>query len=119
MNSELNFGGFVFSASSSNVSFLMRALQESRRLEVLSRPQIMTLDGKPGTVQVGARVPRITGVTFRRSSVRRTTIEYENVGIILDVTPRISPDGQVVMNISAEKSEVGEEERGDRDQHLQ
>ncbi|MEO0529870.1 MAG: secretin N-terminal domain-containing protein, partial [Planctomycetota bacterium] len=63
VNSELNFGGFVFSASSSNVSFLLRALQENRRLEVLSRPQIMTLDGKTGTVQVGARVPRITGVS--------------------------------------------------------
>lgn len=111
VNSELNFGGFVFSASSSNVSFLMRALQESRRLEVLSRPQIMTLDGKPGTVQVGARVPRITGVTQGQFG-QTNSIEYENVGIILDVTPRISPDGQVVMNISAEKSEVGEEEEG-------
>lgn len=111
VNSELNFGGFVFSASSSNISFLMRALQESRRLEVLSRPQIMTLDGKPGTVQVGARVPRITGVNQTQFG-QTNNIDYEDVGIILDVTPRISPDGQVVMNISAEKSEVGEEEEG-------
>lgn len=111
VNSELNFGGFVFSASSSNVSFLLRALQENRRLEVLSRPQIMTLDGKTGTVQVGSRVPRITGVSNNQFG-QTNSIEYDNVGIILEVTPRISPDGQVVMNIFAEKSEVGEEEDG-------
>lgn len=111
VNSELNFGGFVFSASSSNVSFLLRALQENRRLEVLSRPQIMTLDGKTGTVQVGSRVPRITGVTNSQFG-QTNSIEYDDVGIILEVTPRISPDGQVVMNIFAEKSEVGEEEDG-------
>ena len=61
---DLGFGGFVFSASSNGVSVLLRALQEKRRLEVLSRPQIMALDGQPGYVQVGQRVPTITGVSL-------------------------------------------------------
>lgn len=111
VNSDLNFGGFVFSASSSNVSFLLRALQENRRLEVLSRPQIVTLDGQPGRSQVGARVPRITGVT-QNDFGQTNVVEYEDTGIILEVTPRISPDGQVVMNVFAEKSEVGDEADG-------
>ncbi|MGL4513097.1 MAG: secretin N-terminal domain-containing protein [Lacipirellulaceae bacterium] len=111
VNSELDFGGFVFSASSSNLSFLLRALQESRRLEVLSRPQIMTLDGQEGLVQVGARVPRITSTQLSQFG-QTNGVEYEPVGIILRVTPRISPDGQVVMTVYAEKSEVGEEEDG-------
>ncbi|MEQ8848737.1 secretin N-terminal domain-containing protein [Botrimarina sp.] len=112
VNSDLNFGGFVFSASSGNVSALLRALQENRRLEVLSRPQIMTLDGRPGEIQVGARVPRITSVNQTNFGSQVFPVEYEPVGIILQVTPRISPDGQVVMNVFAEKSEVGEEEDG-------
>lgn len=111
VNSDLNFGGFVMSASSSNVNFLLRALQESRRLEVLSRPQITALDGKLGSVQVGAKVPTIRGVNLTTFG-QTNNIEYENVGIILEVTPRISPDGQVVMNIAAEKSEVGPEAEG-------
>ena len=45
---DLGFGGFIFSASSSGVNVLLRALQEKRRLEVLSRPQIMCLDGQQG-----------------------------------------------------------------------
>lgn len=112
VNSDLNFGGFVFSASSSNISFLMRALQESRRLEVLSRPQIVTLDGQTGRTQIGARVPRITAVNQNQLGGQSNSIEYEPVGIILEVTPRISPDGQVVMDVFAEKSDVGEEEDG-------
>jgi type II secretion system protein D len=111
INSDVGFGGFVFSASSSNLSFLLRALQESRRLEVLSRPQIMALDGQEGQVQVGARVPRVTGTQVTQFG-QTNSIEYEPVGIILRVTPRISPDGQVVMTVYAEKSEVGEEEDG-------
>lgn len=111
VNDALDFGGFVFSASSSNLSMLLRALQETRRLEVLSRPQIMTLDRRTGTVQVGARVPRITSVNNNQFG-QSNSIVYENVGIILEVTPRISPDGQVVMEVLAEKSEVGEEEDG-------
>ena len=112
VNSDLNFGGFVFSASSGNVSALLRALQENRRLEVLSRPQIVTLDGQPGRAQVGARVPRITAVSQDQFAGQTNSIEYEDVGIILEVTPRIAPDGQVVMNVFAEKSDVGQEEDG-------
>ena len=61
INNELGFGGLVLSASSESVSVLIRALQESQRLEVLGRPQIMTLDNQPAFIQVGKRVPRITG----------------------------------------------------------
>src|SRR5690606_14540100 len=45
-NDTAGFGGLVLSASSENVSFLLRALQENSRLEVLSRPQILTLDNQ-------------------------------------------------------------------------
>jgi general secretion pathway protein D len=104
-------GGFVMSASSSNINFLLRALQESRRLEVLSRPQITTLDGKPGRVQVGASVPTVQGVT-QTNFGQTNNIQYQDVGIILEVQPRISVDGQVVMNVLAEKSELGPEAEG-------
>lgn len=110
-NGELGFGGFVLSASSNSVSFLLRALQESRRLEVLSRPQVMALDNQEGIVQVGQRVPRITQASLTQFG-QTNSITYENVGIILRVIPRISPDGMVVMQVAAEKSEVGSEAEG-------
>ena len=111
VNGELGYGGFVFSAGNESISLLLRALQESRRLEVLSRPQIMTLDNQPAFIQVGQRVPRITGTTINQTG-QVNNIQLENVGLILGVTPRISPDGLVVMEIDAEKSEVGPDSEG-------
>jgi general secretion pathway protein D len=110
-NGDLNFGGFVFSASSSGLSVLLRALQENRRLEVLSRPQIMALDGQAGIVQVGQQVPRITATSLTQFG-QTNSIIYEPVGLILHVVPRISPDGLVVMQVEAIKSEVGVEAEG-------
>ncbi len=111
VNSELGFGGLVLAASSANVSFLLRALEESRRMQVLSRPQILTLDNQPAFIQVGQRVPRIVGSSLNQIG-QQNQIELENVGLILGVTPRISPEGNVVMEIDAEKSAVGPESEG-------
>ncbi len=105
VSSELGFGGLVLSASSEAVSAMIRALKENKRLDVLSRPQIMTLDNQPAFIQVGKRVPRITGSTAQSRGLVNT-IELENVGLIMGVTPRISPDGMVVMEIDAEKSDL-------------
>ncbi|WP_442485290.1 secretin N-terminal domain-containing protein [Aeoliella sp. SH292] len=111
VNPDLGFGGFVFSASSNSVSTLLRALQESRRLEVLSRPQITALDNQQAIIQVGQRVPRVQGTSITTFG-QQNTVVYEPVGIILQVRPRVSPDGMVVMEIQAEKSQVGSEAEG-------
>lgn len=105
-NAELGYGGLVLSASSENVSLLVRALKECRRLDVLSRPQVMTLDNQPAFIQVGQRVPRITNVNVTQFG-QNSAVELFNVGLILGVTPRISPDGMVVMEVDAEKSALG------------
>jgi type II secretion system protein D len=111
MNDDAGFGGLVLSASSQNISILIRALQETRKMQILSRPLIRTLDNQPAFIQVGQRVPRIIGSTVNMNG-QSNSIASENVGLILGVTPRISPDGNVVMEIDAEKSKVGPEEEG-------
>jgi len=111
VSTELGYGGLVLSASSEGVSVLIRALQETRRLDVLGRPQIMTLDNQPAYIQVGKLVPRISGTTFQ-SNYQTNQIVLEPTGLILGVTPRVSPEGTVVMEIDAEKSELGPEAEG-------
>jgi general secretion pathway protein D len=110
-NNDLGFGGLVLSASSESVSILIRALQESRRLDVLSRPQIMTLDNQSAYVQVGERVPTITGTQLNETG-QVNNVTLEDVGLILGVTPRISPDNLVVMEVDAQKSALGPEAEG-------
>ncbi len=108
-NQDLGYGGLVLSANSESVNILIRALQEDRRLDILSRPQVMTLNNQPAFVQVGQRVPRITSTSQTQGVITNATV-LENVGLLLGVTPRISPDGLVVMEIDAEKSKLSEQE---------
>jgi general secretion pathway protein D len=110
-SADTEFGGLVLSASSENVSVLLRAMDQTRNIEILSRPQIMTLDNQPAFIQVGERVPRIVGTSINQVG-QVNSVELENVGLILGVTPRISPEGMVVMEIDAEKSEVGPDIEG-------
>ncbi|MHB1034228.1 MAG: secretin N-terminal domain-containing protein [Pirellulales bacterium] len=112
LNNELGFGGLMLSASSENISLLVRALQQCQRLEVLSRPQITTLDNQSAYIRVGERVPRIDSSSTDTSGRVFNSVTMEDVGIILGVTPRISPDNLVVMEINVEKSEVGPESEG-------
>ena len=111
VNSDLTFGGLVLSASSESVSVLIRALAQCQKVRVLSRPQIMTLDNQSAQVVVGEDVPYITGTTFSEYG-QQNSIDYREVGLILTVTPRISPDGLVVMEIVATNSKVGSTEDG-------
>jgi len=111
-NSQLGYGGLVLSAASENVSAMLRALAENHRVEILQRPQIMTLDNQPAFIQVGQRVPRITAVSNNALTGNTNSITLDNVGLILGVTPRISPDGLVVMQIDSEKSDLQSDATG-------
>ena len=107
-------GGLVLSAASESVNLLVRALQEEGRLQVLSRPQIKTLDGEFAFVQVGETVSRITGSTNNSTQGGGITNEVADVetGLLLRVTPRINQDGLVIMTVDIENSKLGEEEDG-------
>lgn len=110
-SSDLGYGGFVFSAASESVSVLVRALEQESRLEVLARPHIQTMDNQPGFIQVGQRVPYITSTQQTNNGTINST-ELINTGIILSVTPRVSPDGMVVMALQAERSATGSDADG-------
>ena len=110
-NTELGYGGLVLSAGNESINVLMRALKDKRRVRVLSRPTIMTLDNLQGTVTVGAQVPRITDVQTTNFGVTNVITDTP-VGVILAVTPRVSPDGTIVMAVDIQNSALGAEEDG-------
>jgi general secretion pathway protein D len=104
-NGDLGFGGFVFSAQSDAVSVLVRALAARRTVHVLSRPQIRTTHNNVASIQVGQQVPVVNGVSVTNNIVT-PSIEQQDVGIILRVTPRVTPDGNISMEVYAEKSSL-------------
>jgi type II secretory pathway component GspD/PulD (secretin) len=104
VNGDLGFGGLVLSAGSDSVNVLLRALAAKYKIEVLSRPQIRTLDNHEALIQIGRQVPVVDGVSVTAVGSANPVIRQDQSGIILKVTPRISPDGQVLIDVNAEKS---------------
>ncbi len=107
-SSNLGYGGFVLSAASDSVSLLLRTLQDAQRLQVISRPQITTMDNTDGFVQVGDLVARVTGVINNGVAGTQVVTQDVEVGLILRVRPRVGADGLIVMDIDATRSEVDE-----------
>lgn len=106
VDSDLGYGGLVLSASSQSVQVILRALRDKNRLQVLSRPQIQAMDNQQAFILIGQRVPRVSGASTTTYGVTSNVVDA-NVGLILLVTPRISKDGRVIMEIGAEKSSLG------------
>ncbi len=97
-------GGFSFSVTGEGFSFLLRALQTDGRAEVLSRPVVMVQDNETGNITIGDRVPFVRNATVSDTGQLQSQVEYEDVGIKLDVTPHINPDGYVNLEIAPEIS---------------
>ncbi len=78
----------------------LHALQEIGRLNVLSRPYILTRNNQLATITVAEEVPIPTGSTTVAGQTQ-TTIDYrDDIGIVLNVTPSINPEGVVNMVVS-------------------
>ncbi len=104
-----NSGGFVFAAGSDEVSILLRALAMNREVEILSRPQIRTLDNRPALIRMVREQARVNGFqTNANNGTFNPLVEQAEAGIILSVTPTISPDGDILMSLTAEKSQFDE-----------
>jgi type II secretory pathway component GspD/PulD (secretin) len=101
-----NIGGFVFQATSGTVNILVRALEIQGRIDVLSRPQIMTLDNQTALINVGEEIPLLTSSNVTATGIVTTNIARRQVGVILQVTPKITLDHRVAMRVIPEVSAV-------------
>ena len=108
VNGDLGFGGLVLSAGSESVNILLRALSENRRVEVLSRPMVQALHNQTGLIHVGQTFQQVNGIGTANTltGVQQPQLQERAVGIQLTVTPRVSPDGTIVMEVVATKDQI-------------
>jgi len=98
-------GGFTFTVSGSDFNFLFRTLQNEGSLNVLSRPQIVAMDNQTALIDISDDVPYVTGTSTSIAGQITTQVARERIGIKLEVTPQINPDGFVRMEINQEVSD--------------
>jgi len=95
-----------------SMTVILNALKETANTNILSTPSILTLDNQEAYITVGQQVPFVTG-SFTNTGAGGDgaqnpfqTIERENVGITLTVTPHINDGDSVVLDIMQEVSSI-------------
>ena len=105
-NAALGYGGLVLAAGSESVSMLFRALQDANRIQILSRPSLLTIDNNIANVQVGQQVPRIGASTLGVTGSQQSITDVP-VGLLMQIQPRTNQDGLINMIVAVQESFLG------------
>jgi general secretion pathway protein D len=78
-----------------SISAFVRAVKTDSDFNVISTPQILTLDNEEASIEVGQNIPFVTQVIESSQTTDRPiqNFQYKDVGVTLKVTPQINEDG--------------------------
>jgi len=91
------------------ISETLAALQAVTQVNVLSSPQLLVVDNETAHLMVGALVPYLSQQsqsTITSTAAVVNSVQYQQTGVIMDVTPRVNSGGLVTLDISQEVSDV-------------
>jgi type IV pilus assembly protein PilQ len=93
-------------ASGLNVGGLLQALEQREMADIQAEPQTTVLNNLPAEIFVGERTPIRVLDIGADSPEAQSTVQLIETGIILNVTPHITSNGKVLMQLRAERSGV-------------
>jgi type IV pilus assembly protein PilQ len=102
----------------SNLSASLTAAEQEGNIKIISRPSVLTLNNVASTIQslriLRVNLPSSTNIASGSGAAAGTAVATEKipVGITLSVTPQVSSDGFVLMNISVKSSSLGSQSPG-------
>lgn len=106
----LTFGLFRQVGGELGLGAVARALESDGNANILSTPNMITLDNELATIKVGQNVPIITGSYATNTTTGGgnpfQTVDRQDVGLLLKVRPQISEGGTIKMAIYHENSSV-------------
>ncbi len=100
---------FVLSMNEQGFSAIFNIAEENSKVKILSAPSIVTTHNKEATINVSKKYPFITGTTTYNTGnfpSTQDTVEWRDIGIILEVTPLIGNNGVVQLDIKQTASSV-------------
>jgi len=91
--------GYGLFYSTADLKAFIKLLGEKTSVNILSTPTLLASDNQEASITVGGREPIQTGQTVTEGGTTVNSIQYEETGIILTVTPHINEGGQVRMEV--------------------
>jgi type II secretory pathway component GspD/PulD (secretin) len=93
---------FFVTLNGTSIEALIECLKTTTDAKTLASPRVMVLNGQEARIQIGEQLGyRVTRVT---ETAAIEDVEFLDLGVVLDVTPRISRCGQVMMRVKPEVS---------------
>lgn len=92
-----------------SIKIILSAIATKTHVNVISSPKVLVLNNQPASLQVGDRVPIVTQQaisTIGGNPPIVNSVQYQDTGVILKVTPRVNSGGLVLMDITQEVSDV-------------
>ncbi|AIE87574.1 general secretion pathway protein D [Fimbriimonas ginsengisoli Gsoil 348] len=99
-NSTPALGGFSYTLTGGSLSAFLNALQQDDKFQVLSTPRIFTSNNVQAEINISQSVPYITQSRQDANGNFTYSYSFQDVGIVLTVTPRITSNGYVTMEVS-------------------
>jgi general secretion pathway protein D len=111
-NLNLNFPGFfVGGHGAGGAPIAIQALQQVTTVHVLSSPELLVLDNQPARLQVGSVVPYLSQSSQSQIVANApvvSSINYQQTGVIMEVTPRVNSGGLVTLDVMQDVSSVAQ-----------
>lgn len=103
------FPGFSYFLNLTNLQVVLNALSTVTDVNVISSPTLMVIENKRAVLQVGDEVPIATQSAVAVGAPGApivNSVSFRSTGVILGITPRVSDDGRVMLEIEQEVSGV-------------
>ena len=93
---------FGYAKAAHELYATLGALEKDEKLEIISSPRILTLDNEEAIIEQGTEIPYLEYA----QDISQATIAFKKATLSLTVTPHVTADGSVAMEIEAKKDQV-------------
>jgi type IV pilus assembly protein PilQ len=94
----------ILNAAGNALNLELSALESNNEGKIISSPRVLTLNNQEATISEGTEIPYVTP----SSANSPPTVSFKDAVLKLIVTPQISPNGRIKMNLDVRKDSVGE-----------
>jgi type IV pilus assembly protein PilQ len=88
--------------TSSMIALELSALESDGKAEIISQPKILTTNGNQAKIQSGSEIP------YQTVEDGEVSIEFKDVVLSLDVTPRVNPGDRIAMDLVIKQDSIGQ-----------
>ena len=94
----------LFSASANRfLNLELSALEAESKNKIISSPRVITADQQPAIIEQGEEIPY-----QQATSSGATSVQFKKANLKLEVTPQITPDGNIILTVDVAKDSRGE-----------